>query len=444
MQQADQSRELTGPNIHLIVTRKPVCHIEYQVALGQALIEQATAQAIKKVRKYVSLPGFRKGKVPEALVLKNYFKEVDKETQEILAQLAWQESDKLAHEPLLQKDTKVSYQVKSRSPEKAEFVLSFETEPLVPVVDIDAFQLQDVPRPEIDGVKIDEMIRQTRLFFAEWVPITERAIEEGDFVLLDVEDLEQNPPQKVFSHTRFEVTDRSMAGWMKSALLGMVTGSSKEVVSLPDPDVKEEEKAAFPEKKVRITVITIEQPKLPDMDEAFAKKLGVNSPEEIEGAVARILNQQADAHVMEKWKEQVAHFLLTQYPFELPATLIEKEASFRLSQLFKDASFRAHWDSLQMQGRQDVARALYEQSDKAVRLFYICRKLLADAKISVSPQHLPKHPHNPLETLLNSPEAGHQELPHELQQAEAYARLLLEEAEQYLIGRARDKLQIKE
>ena len=66
---------------------------------------------------------------------------------------------------------------------------------------------------------------------------------------------------------------------------------------------------------------------------SFAKKLGVTTVDEMRKNITDLLNKQADAHVMEAQREQVNEFLLTQYPFDLPVTLIEKETQFRFRQL---------------------------------------------------------------------------------------------------------------
>ena len=82
--------------------------------------------------------------------------------------------------------------------------------------------------------KVSETIRQVQLFFATWKNIEDRPVQEGDFVLLDVEDLETDPPTSVFSNTRFEVTEKSMAQWMRDLVLGKSAGATVEGISVPD------------------------------------------------------------------------------------------------------------------------------------------------------------------------------------------------------------------
>ena len=59
------------------------------------------------VGKEVTLPGFRKGKAPEALVEKNYPKQIDSEWQKCIADLAFRDSVKLTKIPLLNNEPKV-------------------------------------------------------------------------------------------------------------------------------------------------------------------------------------------------------------------------------------------------------------------------------------------------------------------------------------------------
>ena len=71
-------------------------------------------------------------------------------------------------------------------------------------------------------------------------------LKEGDFVLLDVEIIEEDPTQKLFTNTRFEVADKSMAQWMQKLIIGKKTGDVVEGVSKPDDHVSEEEKTEYP------------------------------------------------------------------------------------------------------------------------------------------------------------------------------------------------------
>ncbi len=425
---------LSDDNVRLSIHRKPSCIVEFDIEASQKLVEDAHKVAVKRVSKEVTLPGFRKGKAPDALVLKNYGSAVDKEWQQAIADLGFRAAENLAKIPLLHRDAKVTYKMRSHSHSGALFSMTFETEPTIPSIDPKQFQIKPVKQPEVNEEKIAETIRQVQLFFAEWKAIIDRPVQEGDYVLLDVDVIEETPPTPLFSRTRFEVRKKSMSKWMYDLVLGKSSGETIEGVSVPDEDASEEDKEALKPKKVRLTIKAIDTATLPELDDAFAQKIGAKNVDDLRTKVTELLNKQAHDHVQEALREQASKFMLTQYPFDLPATLIEKETHFRLKQLMNDKEFIQYWESLKAEERKKTLMTIHQQSEKAVRMFYLCRKVVADANIRISPQDIPAPATSPLEFLLNPQKMFHHQRNAEIEHAEAFSRLVLEKAEDYLIA----------
>jgi len=421
----------------VIVHRKPASRVEFEMRVSSNITQSAYKTALREVVKEVSLPGFRKGRAPENLVSKHFPKQIDQRWQEEITSLSIVKGEQLSKIVPLSRNSRVSFSMKTHSLEEgAELSISFETEPAVPSINPKDLELKKVDRPLVDDKKIDETIRQMQFFFAKWHTVTDRGVEVGDFVILDIEDLETTSPQKAFSGTRFEVSKERMAQWMLDLVLGKTTGTSVEGTSVADETSTEEEKTSFQPKKVRLTIHTIEQADLPPLDDDLAKKLGVHSVSDLREQVGRILNKQADAHVQEKLRDQVSEQLLIKFPFDLPYTLVERETQFRMRHLLTDPQFQEHWQQMSEQDHQKTVMTIFEQSQKAVRMFYLCRKISDEVGIAINPQDLPLPPTTTLETLLNS--SPHQLLGRETetQQAEAFSRLLLEKTEDYLIANA--------
>jgi trigger factor len=140
--------------------------------------------------------------------------------------------------------------------------------------------------------------------------------------------------------------------------------------------------------------------------------------------------------VQEKLREQIGQQLLEKYPFDLPFTLIEKETNFRMQHLLRDSMFYQQWSRMDEEHRKKTVQSVFDQSQKAVRMFYLCRKITEDANIQVRPQDLAKGPATTLEALLQPSSQYQLSEQKEVQQAEAFSRLLLEKAEDYLIAHA--------
>lgn len=427
--------EFSNENLKVKVHFKPNCKVELEVQAEPSLIKAAYRKAVKTIGKEVTLPGFRKGKAPEALVEKNYVNQIDGEWQKAIADLAFQDSIKLVNIPLLNNEPKVSYNMKSHSMEAAFLLLFFETEPTIPQINPKDITLKAVERPAVNDDKVSETMRQLQLFFAEWRKM-DRPIQENDFVILDVDVIDEEPPRKLFADVRFEVTDRSMAGWMKELILGRHQGEVLEGISTPDEDASQKDKEELKAKKVRVAIKVVEEATVPEFTDEFARRLGAPSVDVMRENIQQLLDQKADGHVQEKLREEVSNVLLEKYPFDVPMSLIDREVRFRMQQLLQDQEYLEHWNSMTPEAKKRSVASVAEQSQKAVRMFYLCRKILTDAKISLSPKDLPKAPETPLGMLLGDRRDFHPQGETEVHQAEAFSRLLLEKAEDFIIAHA--------
>lgn len=434
-QAATEIKTLQNDNVRFTIHHKPACLVEFDVEAFEPIIKSAHKKAAKTIAKEVTLSGFRKGKAPEEYIVKNFPKEVDKEWQQEIANACFQECGKMAKIPVLHRDAKITYKMKSHSPSGALLVLTFETEPKVPHIDPKLMHLKAVKRPEVNEDKINETIRQVQLFFATWHPVHDRPVREGDFVILDVDVIEEVPSVPLFNNTRFEVTEKSMAQWMRELVIGKNIGDSIEGTSIPDKDASEEDKEELKPKKVKVAIKSIDTATLPALNDDFVKQLGVLTVEEMKTNVTTLLNNQADAHVLEAQREQVSEFFLSQ-PFDLPATLIEKETQFRFRQLLQDKDFQKYWENMNSDDRNKTIQTVYQQSEKAVKMFYLCRQVVTDANINISTSDIAPPPTNGLELLLNPQKMFHHQRTPEIEHAEAFSRLVLEKAEDFVIRNA--------
>lgn len=432
----ETKEEFKNEFVHFVVNKKPHCIVEYEVEIQPSVVIEAHKKAAKIVGKEVNVPGFRKGKAAPDIVAKRYPHELDRRWQELIADSAYRECAKLAHIPLIRSDATISFKMQEHSRNGAKLVLSFETIPSIPPIDPANCILQEIVRPEVNEDKVKETIRQAQLFFAKWEYITDRPVQEEDFLILDVEVIEEDPPEKLFTNTRFEVKDRSMAQWMKKLVLGQNTGAVLEGISIPDDNLTEEQKSEYAPKKVGVTIKAIENADLPPLDDAFAQKLGVKSMEELHKRIEEILTKKADEHVRELYREQVTDFLLG-HPFEIPSSVVEKETQFRIRQMIQDPAFKKKWDQSNDQEKRELIDSVQNQAEKAVRIFYLCRKISSDQNISITPKDIPLVATSPLEALLYPTAQPHDPRQPDVKQAEAYSRVLLEKTEDWVIAHAR-------
>lgn len=376
--------ELISESVRVLIQHKPSCRIEYHVVASKNIVSAAKKNAIKAVNKEVSLPGFRKGKAPEDVILKKFPNDIERQLHKAIADIAFVEAQKIAKVPVLNNNSSITFDLKRQTAEEAELVFTFETEPNVPSIDAKLFNPKPVNRPEVGQKQIDEAIRQMTFFYAQWTPVTERPVQEGDFIMIDLETVDGDVVQKVFHHIRFEVVPERMANWMRNLVLNAKSGDVLEGMSEPDDTATEEEKKEFTPKKIRLHLLKVEQATLPELNDEFAKKVGASDVAAMRDSVSSILNQKADEKTQIELREQVNDFLVEQYSFDLPLSLVETEKKHRLQQMLKDPKLKKDWDSMSHEEKEKLDEKLSLESSQAVRLFYLSRQVVREAKIPVT------------------------------------------------------------
>jgi trigger factor len=376
--------EFKNDQVHVVVLQRPGCRVELKVKAASPLIQAARREAVKAVGKEVLIPGFRKGRAPDEMILKKYPKEIEKETHNKLADASFAEAQKLAKVPLLNNNARVTFDLQKMDNREAELVFSFETEPAIPVIDPKQFEPKPVERVQIGEKEIEEAIRQMQFFFAQWKPVMDRPVQEKDYVMIDLDTIEGETAQRVFNQVRFEISHERMAKWMQDLVIGAKVGDVLEGISEPDANATEEEKKEFAPKKVRISILKLEEATLPELNDEFAKKVGASDVAHMRQSVTDMLNRQADEKVRDTLREQVNEFLIKQYPFEIPHSLIQTEMEHRQRQLLQNPNFKREWDNMPQNEKKSFEIKMAAESTHAVQLFYLSRQVVRNTNIGIT------------------------------------------------------------
>jgi FKBP-type peptidyl-prolyl cis-trans isomerase (trigger factor) len=219
----------------------------------------------------------------------------------------------------------------------------------------------------VEDREVDEAIRQASFFYADWKEVKDRAVQEGGFIMIDLDVEENGEKKRVFNRVRFEVRPEKMAVWMRNLVLNAKAGDILEGMSEPDADSGD----VMPPKKVFVHLLHVEEAVLPAIDDVFAKKLGAPSAAALPGLVREVLQKQLDDKAQDDLRESVNEFLVANYVFDLPASLLDAEVEHRVSQ------------------QPNVAKEkLEEEALQSLRLFYLSKQIVADHKIPISHQEV--------------------------------------------------------
>jgi trigger factor len=288
-------------------------------------IERQVDARLKQLARNVKMPGFRPGKVPMKLVAQTYGPQVRSEVlgdavQKSFSEAVKEANLKVAGYPRIEKKD-------GANAGALEFSATFEVYPEVKVGDISAATIER-PQVTVDDAAVDRTIgilRKQRTRFVE----AARAARDGDRLTVDFQGTIDGQPFQGGKGENFTFTigEGRLLPEFDAAVRGMSAGESKSF-ELKFPDDYHGKDVAGKQAAFTVTVKKVEEARLPELDEQFAKSLGVadGSLEKMRGEIRANVQREAAKRVDAKVKAQALQALLDATPVELPKSLVEMEA----------------------------------------------------------------------------------------------------------------------
>jgi trigger factor len=295
------------------------------MSLPAAEIEREVDTRLKQLARNVKMPGFRPGKVPLKLIAQTYGPQVRSEVLSDAVQKAFSDAVKeanlkVAGFPRIEKKD-------GTDAAALEFSATFEIYPEVKLADLGGVTIER-PQVTVDDAAVDKTIGILRKQRTRHVRV-ERPAREGDRLTVDFSGTIDGEP---FAGGKgesfiFMLGEGRMLPEFDTAAQGMRAGETK-TFELTFPADYHGKEVAGKRASFELSVKSVEEPQLPEVDAEFAKSLGIADGDvgkmrtEIRANVERETNKRIDARV----KSQVLQALLDRTPLELPKSLVQMEA----------------------------------------------------------------------------------------------------------------------
>lgn len=295
-----------------------------KITVEKEQVGKAYQEKLKTVAKSASLKGFRPGKAPIDVIESRYKKGICQELAGDLMQQSFEDA-------LKQHDLRVAGQPhvhpKPVEPNlEFEYEATFEIYPEISLKDFTGVDLEKVVS-EIAVQDIDKVVDKIRSKHADWNTVT-RAAKEGDKVDIDFEGFIDD---KAFEggkaeHFQLELGAKQMIPGFEEGIIGKNPGESFDIkVNFPEKYPVQD--LAGKEAIFKITLHEVKEATLPNLDEAFLKKVGFadKSVEDFKEHVKNSLEKELEQLVENKFKTQVFEKLLELNAIEIPEALIQLE-----------------------------------------------------------------------------------------------------------------------
>jgi trigger factor len=359
------------------------------LTLAAATINSEVESRLRKLSRTVKADGFRPGKVPMSVVAQRYGYSVH---YEVMNDKVGQVFSEAVNEAKLRVAGAPRIAEKEGAPEgEVAFDATFEVYPEVQLGDLATAEIERVST-EVTEAAIDktiDILRKQRRTFAQR-PATEAAAV-GDRVTIDFEGKIDGVPFDGGAATGFQflIGEGQMLEQFDAAVRGMKAGESK-TFPLQFPADYQGKDVAGKEADFLVTLKKIEAQHLPDVNDAFAKSLGIAnaSVEALRADVKKNLEREVKSRVLARNKAGVMEALLALAQLDVPKALVTLEADRMIEGARADLKKRGVKDAETAPIPVDIFQP---QAEKRVRLGLVVGELVRSHNLQAKPDQLQAH-----------------------------------------------------
>jgi trigger factor len=366
------------------------CRRKLHIEVDANRVAGVRAEILQEYRKHANIPGFRPGKAPEPMVEKRYAAELDDEVRKRIIPDSYREAiaEQKLHVVGYPEIEKVGYQ-----PGKAlVYTAAVDTAPefTLPEYKGIAVKKKELPVAEEDISKTVESLRDQQ---ADFVDVTGRALKTGDFAVLNYTGIADGKPiaelvpdaKTLGEHKDFWVliSSESFLPGFCDQLLGAQTGEKRQVLVTFPSDFPQK---ALAGKKATyfVDVTAIKEKRLPEVNDEFAKKVGVDSMEKLKEEIRKSLAAERDAETKGEMRKQIVDHLLSKVEFDLPESLVAHETRSIIYDVVRENSLRGVSKQTLEEKKNEIFGLASQSARDRLRTSFILDAIAEKEKIEVT------------------------------------------------------------
>lgn len=345
-------------------------------------------EAYNKLRRETKMKGFRRGKVPRSIVVKHYKPQVEGEVGEKLVQESYfeiiekQDFDVVTHPNI----KSINY----NDDGSFTYVAEVDTKPEFELGEYKGLELEK-PSVEVTDEEIDQELASMQKNMAALQSAEEKAIEEGDVVVIDFQGYHNGHEMKQVKNDDYtvDVGTGRMGKEFEEKLIGMKKGDegSHEV---DFPEGHQNPILAGKKVEFKILVKDVKERVLAELDDEFAKDAGkeYETLEQLKDSIRdKKLKEKEDAaegSVTDKLMQK----LLDNHDFPVPDRLVVYEAE----QMVKQAENQLQQAGLTLEAagmnRDEMSKNNMPVATMRVKGDFILKKISEVEEIKVNDEDL--------------------------------------------------------
>ena len=295
------------------------------IEVAEADFAAACEKAYQKQKNKITIPGFRKGKAPKAMIEKMYGKEIffEDAANEVIPD-AYDKAYEECGEDIVSTPKIDVVQLEAGKP----FIFSAEVA-LKPEVTLGKYKGVKVEKIDtaVSDEDVDKAVEEERARNARSIAVTDRPVKDKDDIILDFEGFVDGVAFNGGKGENYPLTIGSgqFIPGFEDQLIGKEIGTECEVnVTFPEDYQAEELKgkaAVF-----KCTVKEIKEKQLPDLDDEFASEVSeFDTLDEYKADVRKNLEDKKQAEAKNAKEDAVIKAIIEDAKMDIPEAMVETQ-----------------------------------------------------------------------------------------------------------------------
>ncbi|MCG7332142.1 trigger factor [Salinicoccus roseus] len=358
-------------------------------------VDGALNEAFKKVSKDVSIPGFRKGKVPRQMFEKRFGVEsLYQDALDILLPKAYTEAVNEADiNPVDQPEVDIEQMEKGKD---LIFTAKVIVEPEVKLGEYKGLEAEELDT-EVTEEDVQKEIDSMLEAHADMVVKEDGKVEEGDVVNLDFDgyvDGEQFEGGQAEGY-ELEIGSGSFIPGFEDQVVGMGVEEEKDV-NVTFPEEYHAEELAGKEATFKVKVNSMKSKEIPELDDELVKELDqdVETVDALKEKVEKDLKEAKENEADVTMKEQLIEQAAENAEIDVPEAMVKTETDRMLQEFEQRLSQQGinmeMYQQLSGQDEDALREQMKDDAQKRVRTNLVLKQIAVDEDIEVTEADMDK------------------------------------------------------
>lgn len=343
-------------------------------------VDEAFGSVTKDFVKQAKMPGFRPGKAPEAMVAKQYAKEIEEEVKRKLIGDSYRQGIKE------EKLNVVGYpdieEIQFGRGQALQFAATVEINPEFDLPEYRAIPAKREPAmvTDEDVAKAIDALRGQAADFQK----VDREVKEGDYVVINYTGTSDGKPLTEIAPTARGLTEQK-GFWVEVKPDSFVPGFAIQLVGAKAGE-KRTVNVEFPAEFVTpqlagkkavydVEVVEVKEKALPELTDAFAKTYGAENLDKLREGVRKDLQNEVNSRQKRSIRNQIVKTISEKVSFDLPETTLQVETRNVVYEMVSENQRRGVPKELIEQKKDEIYNAATGIAKERLKISYLFHKI---------------------------------------------------------------------